>query len=212
MSNITIVFDLDDTLVKEIDFLKSAFFEIASAIESDGYSLYNQMMVWYLEKENVFQKLVHLYPDLNIDSLKIKYRNHLPNFEEYSYIKDFLIELKQKEYKLGLITDGYSVTQRNKIKSLGLENVFDLIIISEEFGFEKPCEENYKVFHQFNSDFYYYIGDNFNKDFVAPNNLNWITIGLVNDGKNIHTQDFSMHESFLPKIFINHIYETNNIF
>ena len=212
MHSKTIVFDLDDTLVKEIDYLKSAFLEIANAIEKDGRFLYDKMLAWYFDKQDVFQNLVNLHPNISLDSLKIMYRTHQPNFEHYFYVKDFLIELKQKGYKLGLITDGFSVTQRNKIKSLGLENVFDLVIISEEFGFEKPCEENYKVFHQFNSDFYYYIGDNFNKDFVAPNNLDWITIGLVNDGKNIHTQDFSMHESFLPKIFINHIYETINIF
>lgn len=207
MSSKTIVFDLDDTLVKEIDFLKSAFFEIASVIENEGYSLYQQMMVWYFDKENVFQNLVSLYPDLSIDSLKSSYRKHLPNFEHYKYIKDFLNELKQKGYKLGLITDGFSVTQRNKITSLGVGDLFDLIIISEEFGTEKPHEENYSAFHQFNSDAYYYVGDNLKKDFVTPNKLGWVTICLLDDGNNIHSQNFDTDVSYLPKLKIKELTE-----
>ena len=207
MSSKTIVFDLDDTLVKEIDFLKSSFFEIASVIENEGYSLYQQMMVWYFDKENVFQNLVSLYPDLSIDSLKSSYRKHLPNFEHYKYIKDFLNELKQKGYKLGLITDGFSVTQRNKITSLGVGDLFDLIIISEEFGTEKPHEENYSAFHQFNSDAYYYVGDNLKKDFVTPNKLGWVTICLLDDGNNIHSQNFDTDVSYLPKLKIKELTE-----
>lgn len=199
MSTTTIVFDLDDTLVKEIDFLKSAFFEIANSIEAEVSSLYHQMLVWYFDNENVFQKLVQLYPDLSMDLLKSKYRHHQPNFEKYSYVKDFLSELKQNRYRIGLITDGFSITQRNKISSLGIGGLFDLIVISEEFGSEKPNEENYKVFHQFNSDTYYYVGDNLKKDFVTPNKLGWITICLLDDGNNIHPQNFDIEESYLPR-------------
>ena len=126
-------------------FLKSAFFEIANSIEAEVSSLYHQMLVWYFDNENVFQKLVQLYPDLSMDLLKSKYRHHQPNFEKYSYVKDFLSELKQNRYRIGLITDGFSITQRNKISSLGIGGLFDLIVISEEFGSEKPNEENYKV-------------------------------------------------------------------
>ncbi|WP_374539964.1 HAD family hydrolase [Flavobacterium sp.] len=207
MSTTTIVFDLDDTLVKEIDFLKSAFFEIANSIEAEVSSLYHQMLVWYFDNENVFQKLVQLYPDLSMDLLKSKYRHHQPNFEKYSYVKDFLSELKQNRYRIGLITDGFSITQRNKISSLGIGGLFDLIVISEEFGSEKPNEENYKVFHQFNSDTYYYVGDNLKKDFVTPNKLGWITICLLDDGNNIHSQNFDTEEFYLPKYKIKDLSE-----
>ena len=207
MSNTTIVFDLDDTLVKEIDFLKSAFFEIANSIEAEVSSLYHQMLVWYFDNENVFQKLVQLYPDLSMDLLKSKYRHHQPNFEKYSYVKDFLSELKQNRYRIGLITDGFSITQRNKISSLGIGGLFDLIVISEEFGSEKPNEENYKVFHQFNSDTYYYVGDNLKKDFVTPNKLGWVTICLLDDGNNIHSQNFDTEEFYLPKYKIKDLSE-----
>lgn len=212
MSSKTIVFDLDDTLVKEVEYLKSAFFEIACNIEKGGHSLYDQMLTWYYDKENVFQNLIEIYPDISIESLKSMYRLHRPNFKRYSYIKAFLNELKKKGYKLGLITDGFSITQRNKINSLGIENIFDLIIISEEFGSEKPSYKNYVAFHRFNTEKYYYIGDNLKKDFITPNKLNWITICLLNDGNNIHLQDFDIDASYLPKYRIKQLDELSRFF
>jgi len=52
-----------------------------------------------------------------------------------------------------------------------------------------------------------YVGDNSKKDFVAPNRLGWRTICLKNDGHNIHEQDFSLSEDFLPRNVVNSIIE-----
>lgn len=198
MKTKTIVFDLDDTIVKEIEYLKSAFCEIVNHVNSEDVNLYNQMMEWYFQKENVFQNLIKLNPNLELMELKNIYRNHHPNFNSQSLEKHFLTKLKEKNYKLGLITDGFSVTQRNKIKALDIENLFDLIVISEEFGTEKPNLKNYEIFHQFNTEEYYYIGDNVSKDFVSPNQLGWKTIGVLDDGNNIHNQDFNKDAKYLP--------------
>lgn len=209
MKTTTIVFDLDDTLIKEIDFLKSAFMEISRIVNSKDDNLFPQMMNWYYEKENVFQNLVELYPDYDIMNLKTIYRNHFPNFNSNSKVKYFLIELKNSGFKLGLITDGYKVTQRNKIKALDIELLFDLIIISEEFGSEKPNLKNYEIFHQFNTDEYFYIGDNVNKDFISPNSLGWKTVCLIDNGYNIHKQDFEKDILYLPQIRILKLLELN---
>ena len=198
MKSKTIVFDLDDTLVKEIDFLRSAFSAIAYTVDSNNESLYHQMLDWYFGKENVFEHITSIYPNWSIESLKNIYRKHLPDFNKYQYVKDFLLSLRQKKYKLGLITDGFSITQRNKLKSLGIEDLFDLIIISEEFGSEKPSADNYKVFHQFNTTDYFYVGDNTAKDFLTPNKLGWKTICVLNDGNNIHQQSFNREPIYLP--------------
>jgi len=42
------------------------------------------------------------------------------------------------QYRLGMVTNGSSVTQRAKLCALGLEGLFDPLIISEEVGFRKP--------------------------------------------------------------------------
>lgn len=199
----TIVFDLDDTLIPEIDYLKSAFHEIANYIDPKNKNLYNEMYHWFKNKENVFLQLQKLYQKVSILDLKKRYRNHFPNFDPKSENRKLLLELKKKGHFLGLLTDGYSVTQRNKIKALDIENIFDLIVISEEFGFEKPNPKNFEVFDKFNTKEKYYIGDNTSKDFITPNTLGWTTICLLDNGKNIQIQDFNKELIYLPKIITN---------
>jgi putative hydrolase of the HAD superfamily len=194
----TVVFDLDDTLVKEIDYLKSAFKAIAVKVDSTNDSLFNQMLFWYQNKENVFQNIESLY-GFSVNELKQQYRTHVPDFIQYKGVSELLLRFKEKGCFIGLITDGYSLTQRNKLKALGIEELFDLIVISEEFGSEKPNENNYKVFHQLATKDYYYIGDNTAKDFLAPNRLGWISVCLLNNGENIHPQDFTKETVYLPQ-------------
>jgi putative hydrolase of the HAD superfamily len=108
---------------------------------------------------------------------------------------------------LGIITDGRSVTQRNKLTQTGMLYFFDDILISEEFGSEKPNNANYMYYHKYGEANYFYIGDNLGKDFLAPNALNWTTICLLDNGNNIHKQDFNLDSSFLPKYKINNLDE-----
>ncbi|RZJ70849.1 HAD family hydrolase [Flavobacterium sp.] len=199
---ITIVFDLDDTLVKEIDYLKSAFGEIASFADSQKSDLLEEMLDWHSNKENVFGKLEQSYPHATVSELKKLYRNHLPDFSHVSEVREFLSDLKSDGHFLGLITDGFSVTQRNKINALGIEDILDLIVISEEFGSEKPHESNYSAFHKFNTENYLYVGDNLNKDFVTAKKLGWTTICLIDDGRNVHAQDFNRNDLYLPAFTI----------
>lgn len=189
-NNKYVIFDLDDTLVSEIDFLKSAYYYIAAQLGKDN--LYEQMLEKYFAREDVFQFVEYEYGVLKSDLLHY-YRTHEPNITLKNGAEELLSFLKDKNYKLGLITDGRSVSQRNKLKALGIENYFDKIIISEEFGSEKPDENNYKVFVE-DSHTYFYIGDNFTKDFIAPNRLGWTTIALLDDGQNIHKQELVSDE------------------
>jgi putative hydrolase of the HAD superfamily len=207
----TIVFDLDDTLINEIDYLKSAFNEIANNCDSSNESLFENMMKWYYNKENVFQNLIKIYPEQTIDRFKEIYRNHFPNFDPKSENRKLLLDIKECGSFLGLITDGFSITQRNKIKALDIEDIFDLIIVSEEFGSEKPNRNNYEIFHQFKTDEYFYIGDNVSKDFITPNSLGWQTVCLLDAGFNIHSQDFNKDSLHLPKFRISKLSEIENI-
>lgn len=198
----TIVFDLDDTLIKEIDYLKSAFHEIANFVDCNDINLFDQMLNWYLVKQNVFENIQNRFSKINIQDLKNIYRYHFPDFDSNSKNRQLLIDLKQKKFKLGLISDGFSKTQRNKLKALAIEDLFDLIIISEEFGSEKPNINNFEIFHQFETQEYFYVADNVVKDFVTPNKLGWQTICLLDNGQNIHQQNFDLELSYLPTIKI----------
>jgi putative hydrolase of the HAD superfamily len=51
---------------------------------------------------------------------------------------DVLKYLKQRDLKLGLLTNGNAESQRKKIKRFDLESIFDSILIEGEFGVGKP--------------------------------------------------------------------------
>lgn len=204
--NKTIVFDLDDTLVPELDYLESAYREIAALFHPQSEELFQKMIDDYHNGINVFQNLITQYPSFTLTDLLMIYRNHIPQFpRNNSY--SILHRLKEKGYNLGIITDGYTITQSNKINALGITQLLDKIVISEAFGSTKPAEENFRVFHEFQSEIYYYIGDNTKKDFVTPNKLGWTSVCLLDQGKNIHTQNFDVESSFLPQYKIKELEE-----
>lgn len=207
-----IIFDLDDTLYQEIDYLKSAYLEIAKTIDCHkSHLILKHMVKWYEDGINVFDHLINLYPDLKTSDLLNIYRNHYPTISLNKNVIEILKICKENSYKLGVITDGRSVTQRNKLKALGIETFFDKIIISEEIGSEKPNENNFKIFIENNIKEYIYIGDNPKKDFITPNKLGWKTVCVLDHHKNIHPQDFNIDSKYLPSIKIKSFEELKNI-
>lgn len=204
--NRLIVFDLDDTLYKEIDFLKSAYKEISENINSNDKFLFESMMEWYSDKKDVFQILSEKFNMSKLDLVNI-YRNHYPKELKTDINLPVFLKKLSKNNKLGIITDGRSITQRNKLKSLKIEKYFDLIVISEEFGSEKPNENNFTIFEQFENTQKYYVGDNINKDFICPNKLGWTTFCLLDNEDNIHKQNFDIENNYLPQINIKSLLE-----
>lgn len=207
MKNKIFIFDLDDTLYKEIDFLYSAYREIAGLVELK-FSLkgiYAFMSEVYKEKSDVFSCLVDTYdlPLTKTDLLSV-YRTHRPDIRLEPDTSKALEILKQ-DFTLGMITDGRSITQRNKFQALRLERFIgdENLIISEEFGSEKLSEKNFMFFQDKYADAeFVYVGDNLQKDFITPKELGWKTICLLDDGRNIHRQDFSCPEEYLPDVKI----------
>ncbi len=209
-----VVFDLDDTLYKEVDFLFSGFHAIAVRIVEKQNSLdeeqvFAQMKRWRTEGRNVFDELCRLYPDcLTKEECLDIYRYHIPFILLSDGAKDLLKELKSRGVKLGIVTDGRTRTQMNKITALQLQEFIDKddIVISESFGSEKPSEANYRYFMtRYPNAQYVYIADNTKKDFIMPNRLGWDTICLLDDGRNIHKQSFDVEEVYLPKFRVSTI-------
>ena len=209
--NSVLVFDLDDTLYKEVDFLRSAFAEISSSLQKYcGVNYYDKMLKWFDSGVDVFGKLEKECGNRKLQKMEMIqiYRQHFPNISLCSGVETFLDAVRPSSKGLGIITDGRSITQRNKIKALELEQYFDDIIISEEFGSEKPSLASFQYFEdKYPLSDYFYFGDNLKKDFIAPNKLGWNSICLLDDGKNIHHQNFDVASSLLPQIIISNFSE-----
>ena len=188
------VFDLDDTLYKEVDFLKSAFREIATFLETnyDLSAVYDRLLQYWQNGENAFENVINegRLP-LQVEDLLKMYRAHRPHITLDENTRQVLDQLHQAGV-LGIITDGRSLTQRNKIEALGLDAYIEYqnLFISEETSYAKPSSEPFRsLMKRYPDSDYYYIGDNPTKDFVAPNQLGWITVCLLDDGRNIHSQE-----------------------
>jgi len=208
-----VVFDLDDTLYKEIDFLKSGYRKVAELVAKqygcDARAIYDQLLKWYYNGENAFVCLNEKYGFNNpIEEYLDVYRYHHPTLTLSEETKDTLSKLKEKGVVLGIITDGREITQKQKIEALGLEQwiPMDQVMINEDKKYFKPNHWGYdrmllKCYEKYpDNDFtFYYVGDNTEKDFIVPNELGWISICLLDYGNNIHKQDFDIKKDYLPK-------------
>ena len=62
MKTKALVIDLDDTLYSELDFLKSAYLDIASKLDDENQDLlYCEMISLYYDNKDVFQVLENKY-------------------------------------------------------------------------------------------------------------------------------------------------------
>jgi HAD superfamily hydrolase (TIGR01549 family) len=163
-----IVFDLDDTLYSEKEYVLSGFKAVEQAypqIKSDN------LWAAFESGKPAFDKYE------NKQQLIAVYREHTPDIYLYDGVKEMLVELRKRGIKLGIITDGRPNGQRNKILALGLDKLVDEIIVTDELGmeFRKPNEIPFRIMQQkLRTPFeqMVYIGDNVNKDFIAPCELN----------------------------------------
>lgn len=199
-----VAFDLDDTLYKEIDFLRSGYRKIAEYVEKKTSLtlVYERMIQDYQKGKDVFQALIDLTLGMvSKEKLLDIYRNHIPDISLNADGKVCLEQLHSKGIPMGIITDGRSKTQRNKILALGLDQWIPESnwIISEEIDAEKPNQKNYQILEQkYPECRYYYVGNNPKKDFKGANELGWTTICLLDSGEEIHPQSFNLDEVYLP--------------
>ncbi|GIM28756.1 haloacid dehalogenase [Clostridium polyendosporum] len=185
-----VVFDLDDTLISEKQYVLSGFRTVARKISTDFFITQQEV----LEKMNqIFTTSSKMLFNKTLDELKIKYdikyidelittyRKHNPIIDLYDDVIPIIKYLKQTGLKLGIITDGYKETQTRKIDAIKIKDYFNYIIITDELGkdFWKPSEKPYKLMSEklgVNFNEIIYVGDNVEKDFITANRLGVLTV------------------------------------
>lgn len=192
MSISALIFDLDDTLYDEIDYVCSGFKTVAErlavvyGLQAD--EVYDMMLGLFNEdRSDVFGRLVK---QLNLDISAVvemvsAYRAHEPRIhlrQDAAFILDYA---RKAGYKTGLITDGDSKRQRAKLRALGIESAFDAVIISGENpgGIGKPDAYVYSRCLSVlgaRPEEAVYVADNPAKDFIGAKALGIKTIRLVN--------------------------------
>lgn len=185
-----IIFDMDDTLYYEKDYVYSGMLAVDMWIklrfQVNGFYQIAIELFESGEKGFIFNKTMELlnisYDESLIRQMIKTYRTHQPNIQLLDDAKWVLNHLSN-DVKLGLISDGYLNVQANKVQALRLKGRFHSIILSDRFGKEnwKPSRVPYdhaimdlKVAH----NECIYIGDNVTKDFITARKLGWKTIHI----------------------------------
>lgn len=179
-----VIFDLDDTLYSEKEYVKSGFKVVSDYLNGN----YEEKLWRYFEagKYAIDELLEELKKIEDKDKLLNVYRSHKPSIHLYPGVADIIYELKKRDIKIGIITDGRPEGQRNKITALGLEEMVDDIIITDELGgiqFRKPCDIAFRIIQnrwRLSSGEMVYVADNPAKDFQAPQQLGMKCIWIKN--------------------------------
>ena len=185
-----LIFDLDDTLYDERQFVESGFRAVAAMAQQR----------WQLDAAAGFQRLCQLLDSrgrgrifdewlaphnlatkTNIRDCVRSYRLHKPALTLPQAHRDMLQSLPGPLY---LVTDGHKVVQQNKLEALGLAPYFKRMFITHRFGIKhaKPstyCFELIQKAEQCRWQDLVYIGDNPAKDFVNLNKKGAQTVRIL---------------------------------
>lgn len=174
-----VIFDVDDTLVSENHFIKSGYEAVAKNL-SETYQLDKQYVIkklndlFIISPKSVFNRFFEEeeieYSSKDILDLIEIYRSHKPTLQPYEDVYPILKHLKELDIKTGVITDGFAVSQHNKVEALKLIDYIDNIIVTDDLGrdYWKPHPRAFEIQKDFFNTQYdemIYVGDNPAKDF-----------------------------------------------
>ena len=197
-----VIFDLDDTLISEKEYIKSGYRHIAEVIGQrfniNKDQVYIDLFQLFRESpHNVFNRLYEKYhieysKEMIIDLVN-EYRGHFPDVQYYDDVMQCLNELKVLGIKIGIITDGYAQAQRQKLKAVEADMYFDEIIVTDELGrdYWKPHPKAFEIIKErfgVSFDEMIYVGDNPGKDFYISTIYPIKTVRIFRDG--VHKDNF----------------------
>ena len=185
-----VVFDLDDTLFPERQYVLSGFRAVDAWLnEAKGMSGFYERAGALFEagaRGNIFG-LALAESGCSGDKALIGelvriYREHPPMLNLYEDAR-WAIDVLGAHGPLGLISDGYLVAQQNKFAALDIAEAFQAVVFSDALGRDswKPSPRPYQRIMELipgaPSDFVY-IADNPRKDFITARRLGWGTIQI----------------------------------
>ena len=185
-----LIFDLDDTLYPENTYVESGFNAVAHRLQAQrGWDAEESLcyMREVLERKGrgkVFNELLALHDDYRawaVNDCVKTYRHHQPKIQLVDTAMRLLNLLPPPLY---LVTDGNKIVQRNKVKALNIESLFEKVFITHRYGLRhaKPsthCFELIRARERCAWTDMVYVGDNPAKDFVNLNKLGVQTIRVL---------------------------------
>lgn len=199
-----VIFDIDDTLYLEMDYIRSGFSLLAAFLRKQGipadtedfvacfHTNASEAIERYLCQLGVYEEALH-------QKLLCMHREHIPDIRPFAHVEELLAWLKQKGLRLGVISDGTALAQNNKLIGLGLRQYFDEIVFSDALGgvhCRKPCDVSFRYIQR-KMDIPFenmlYIGDNCDKDFYPVQHLGMRGIQYRNPQGVYYGKPYAVH-------------------
>lgn len=131
-----VIFDLDDTLYSEKEYVRSGYRKVAERLPEVDHAA-EKLWKLFEEKKPAIDALLQ-QEQIDMEERKQicvdAYRYQLPDIHLYEGVAGMLKELRAQGMKLGIITDGRPEGQRAKLQVLELASMVDQIIVTDELG------------------------------------------------------------------------------
>ena len=196
MHRSAIVFDIDDTLYLERDYVRSAFKAVGEwarerfACETFGDHCWSLFQAG--TRGNIFNAALSELglPDdkTTIQEAVASYREHHPRIALLRDADDLLAQLQlEPTAAVAFISDGPLIAQSRKAAALGVSQFSDTVLLTDRWGrdYWKPHPRAFETVERRLSlppSQCVYIADNPTKDFRAPQQRGWRTVRVRREG------------------------------
>lgn len=182
-----VVFDLDDTLYPEREFVRGGLKVAANLLDPIAADRYFAEAWRLLDVEHrrgvrlILTQVASSVPCVHhIDRLEQAYRQHRPMIAPTPGIQSLLERLRIVAMT-AVLSDGRHKEQKRKGQALGIQHLFDDVVFTDALGrdFWKPsiaCFERLQQKHDMPAGRCFYVGDNLEKDFIAADLLGWRSV------------------------------------
>lgn len=214
-----IIFDLDDTLYEIVDIFEQAITLTFKEIEIKDINLLYQAFRFHSDELFAFSqesdehletmqrlRIIRALEDFNTNINEQEAQNFHDNYEYLQYnsslneeVAALLQALIDEGHVLGIITNGDSYRQRQKIKALGLKDyVDDRIIVSGDHAFNKPDVRLFEMMETMcPKDHFMMIGDSYENDIVGALNCGWNALWINKHNQELYNEDIKTIQNIL---------------
>ncbi|MCS0824800.1 HAD family hydrolase [Cytobacillus firmus] len=181
-----VIFDLDGTLLNRDEsvrmFIETQYDRLNKLVGHIPKEKFVRRFIelddrGYVWKDKVYRQLVKEFGITDITWEEL-FQDYLSQFKNncisFPNLNSMLEELRTSNLVLGLITNGKGQFQMDNIKAMGIEEYFDIILISEWEGIKKPDPQIFKrALEQLNvtSNESIFVGDHPDNDIKASQNV-----------------------------------------
>lgn len=198
---IALVFDIDDTLYRQIDLFQSACEEAMGGKKLPNPELFYQIFgkrsyEMFLESsagrmelhQSRICRIMKTMEDLQIpfteemaEDFQRRYKEKQQNLKLSPALAEILERCKAAGIRMGVISNGPDQHQKEKCHIMGLEQWIPMehVLVSEGVGCAKPESEIFRMAEQrlgITDETVYMIGDSFANDMAGAMNAGWKTI------------------------------------